>query len=331
MAKAPDFSGVRRALLRWYARNGRPFPWRETRDPYRVLVSEIMLQQTRADRVASRFPEFLERYPDIESLAGARTSDVLRAWRGMGYNNRAVRLHGAVKEVVAKYGGAVPRDTADLEALPGIGRYTAHAVACFAHGRRVPVVDVNVRRVLSRIFRPMPSVSAAVAEQDAWDIARAVLPADAYNWHQALMDFGAMVCTARAPKCPACPVAGACLSAGSLRNAAAGGRAIARVDGRRRAHVVDPGHNAGRNPGPGPRRPEPSHLGVARRFWRGLLVDALRGSDGPRTLAQLRILVRPSGAAASVEWLADVVARLEKDGVVAVRRSRGRTTVALAS
>ncbi len=168
----------------------------------------------------------------------------------MGYNNRAVRLHGAVKEVMARYNGAVPRDTDALSALPGIGRYTSHAIACFAHGRRVPVVDVNIRRVLSRIFRPMKSAGEAVAEKDAWEIARTVLPANAYDWHQALMDFGAMVCTARSPKCPSCPVAGECLSSGPDRE---------------RAH----------RPG---RRPEPAHRGIARRIWRGAVVEALRAS-----------------------------------------------------
>jgi A/G-specific adenine glycosylase len=273
-----------------------------------------MLQQTQADRVASRFPLFLEMYPDIESLAGAPRPDVLRAWRGMGYNNRAVRLHGAVKEVVARYGGRVPRDTGELEALPGIGKYTAHAVACFAHGRRVPVVDVNIRRVLSRIFRPMRSLSAAVAEREAWDIARSVLPANAYDWHQALMDFGAMVCSARSPKCDGCPVAGECLSARFLRS-------------RKRD---DP---AGRRPAANARqrRPEPSHLGVARRIWRGRIVEALRESGGPRSVAELRRRVRPSGKTASTGWIVGILDRLEKDGVVEVRRSGDRTAVALAS
>jgi A/G-specific adenine glycosylase len=305
MARPPDASAAGRTILRWYARNGRPFPWRETRDPYRVLVSEIMLQQTQADRVAVRLPQFLDAYPDIESLANAPRPDVLRAWRGMGYNNRAVRLHGAVKEVVAKYGGSVPRDTGELQALPGIGKYTAHAVACFAHGRRVPVVDVNIRRVLSRIFRPMKTLSAVVAEKDAWDLAESVLPADAYNWHQALMDFGAMVCSARAPKCGACPVAGNCLSARFLRNGSSGAR--------------------------GGRKPEPSHLGVPRRVWRGRIVEALRESGGPRSIAELRNRVRPSGEPAATEWLTDIVGRLEKDGVVEVRRSGRRVAVALAS
>jgi A/G-specific adenine glycosylase len=327
MPKAPDPSVVRRAILRWYSLNGRPFPWRDTRDPYRVLLSEIMLQQTQADRVAARFPLFLETYPDIESLANAPKDDILRAWRGMGYNNRAVRLHGAVKEVVAKYGGEVPRDTGALAALPGIGRYTAHAVACFAHGRRVPVVDVNIRRVLSRIFRPMRSLSAAVAEQDAWDLAQSVLPANAYDWNQALMDFGAMVCPARAPKCSVCPVAEQCLSARFLRNDSFGARGGPTPTAGRK---ITSGSERG-IPTTGRRKTEPSHLGIPRRIWRGRVVEALRESGGPRSIAELRESVRLSGKPASKAWIVEIVGRLEKDGVVDVRRSGGRTAVALAS
>jgi A/G-specific adenine glycosylase len=320
MPKAPDPAGVRRAILRWYARNGRPFPWRRTRDPYRILLSEIMLQQTQADRVAARFPLFLESYPDIESLANAPKADVLRAWSGMGYNNRAVRLHGAVKEVVARYGGAVPPDTGALEELPGVGKYTAHAIACFAHGRRVPVVDVNIRRVLSRIFHPMKSLSSAVAEKAAWDLAETVLPANAYTWHQSLMDFGAMVCSARAPKCVPCPVQTLCLSARYLREGKAKSLS-GRVSAGGRRPVADPA----------PRKAEPSHLGVPRRVWRGRIVEALRAAGGPRSITDLRRLVRPSGEPASAEWLGEIVGRLEKDGVVEVRREGRRSAVALAS
>lgn len=321
MPKAPDPAVVRRAVLRWYARNGRPFPWRRTRDPYRILLSEIMLQQTQADRVAARFPRFLESYPDIESLANAPKSDVLRAWSGMGYNNRAVRLHGAVKEIVARYGGAVPADTGALETLPGVGKYTAHAVACFAHGRRVPVVDVNIRRVLSRIFHPMKSTREAIAEQAAWDLAAAVLPASAYySWHQALMDFGAMVCSARAPKCVSCPVRAGCLSVRYLRGGRGKG-STGRVPAGGRRAVADPA----------PRKTEPSHLGVPRRVWRGRIVEALRAARGPRSITELRRLVRPSGEPASAQWLGEIVGRLEKDGVVEVRREGRRSAVALAS
>ena len=306
MASAPDPAAVRRRILRWYSRNGRPFPWRDTRDPYRILLSEIMLQQTQADRVAGQLPKFLEKFPDIVALAGASKADVLRAWKGMGYNNRAVRLHGAVKEVMAGYNGSVPCDTDELAALPGIGRYTAHAIACFAHGRKVPVVDVNVRRVLSRIFHRMDSAGGTISHRYAWELAARILPADAYEWNQAVMDFGAMVCTARNPKCPSCPLGDACLSAGRIRNRVSNGTDPTRA------------------------KAEPSYRGIPRRTWRGKIVEALRGSRKGLATEDLLRIVRPSGRAPSSKWLNDIVARLERDGVVSVRRVRGRTAVSLA-
>ena len=302
MATAPDPATVRRRILRWYSRNRRPFPWRETRDPYRILVSEIMLQQTQADRVAVHMPRFLDTFPDIAALARAPKADVLRAWKGMGYNNRAVRLHGAVKEVIASYNGAVPHETDALSALPGIGRYTSHAIACFAHGRNLPVVDVNVKRVLSRIFRRMESAGETLPEKDAWDLAARVLPSNAYDWNQALMDFGATVCAARSPKCPSCPVAGECLSSGRMGN---------KVSTRSKA--------------------EPAHRGIARRIWRGAIVEALRTSPKPISTDGLLRMVRPSGKTPSAKWLDDIIARLERDGLVSVRRERGRTVVGLAA
>lgn len=306
MASTPDPAPVRRKILLWYSKNGRAFPWRETRDPYRILLSEIMLQQTQAERVAVRLPEFLKAYPDMTALSRAPKADVLRAWKGMGYNNRAVRLHSAVKEVMAAYNGVLPRETDALEALPGIGRYTAHAVACFAHGRRLPVVDVNVRRVLSRIFRRMDTTGDVLSEKEAWELASAVLPAAAYDWNQALMDFGALICTARSPKCSSCPLAGTCRSGGRFRSA---------------------GHAPpGRKP-----KPEPSHRGIPRRIWRGKIVGALRDSGKALAPTDLLRVVRPSGRAPSGKWLDDLIARLERDGVVSVRRSRGRTSVSLAS
>ncbi len=322
MTSGPEPAAVRRKILRWYSLNRRPFPWRDTRDPYRILLSEIMLQQTQADRVAGYFTRFLKKFPCIATLARASKADVLRAWKGMGYNNRAVRLHGAVKEVMASYNGSVPRDTNSLSLLPGIGRYTAHAVACFAHGSSVPVVDVNVRRVLSRIFHRMETTGGAISNPDAWKLAARILPAEAYDWNQALMDFGAMVCTARNPKCSSCPVSDACLSAGRFRNAGITGPVLART----------PGGNGRRRREDDTRssKKEPSHRGIPRRIWRGKIVEALCGSRKPLATADIQRIVRPSGKAPSGKWLNDIIGRLERDGVVSVRRERGRIAVSLA-
>ncbi|HEY6836302.1 MAG TPA: A/G-specific adenine glycosylase [Gaiellaceae bacterium] len=172
-------------LLAWFRENGRDLPWRRTRDPYAILVSEVMLQQTQAARVVPRYVAWLERWSTIEALAAAPTADVLREWQGLGYNRRALNLHLAAREVASN---GWPED---LTALPGVGRYTADAVSCFAFGRAVLPLDVNVRRVLERTGSPFDHTCA-----------------------QALMDLGATICIARVPRCGECPLAGACPSRG---------------------------------------------------------------------------------------------------------------------
>jgi A/G-specific adenine glycosylase len=176
---------VKTKLLAWFAEGGRDFPWRRTRDPYAILVSEVMLQQTQASRVVPRFVEWLERWPTVGSLAAASTADVVRAWQGLGYNRRAVNLQRAAR-VVAERGWPD-----DLTELPGVGRYTADAVACFAFGQRVLPVDTNVRRVQDRSGGTFDAECA-----------------------QALMDLGREVCLARVPRCGVCPLAEACPARG---------------------------------------------------------------------------------------------------------------------
>jgi A/G-specific adenine glycosylase len=172
-------------LLEWYAANGRDLPWRRTRDPYAILVSEVMLQQTQAARIVPRYVAWLERWPTVEALAEAAAADVLREWQGLGYNRRALNLQRAAREVAV---GGWPED---LTTLPGVGPYTAAAVACFAFGRAVLPVDVNVRRVLERTGVSFDHRCA-----------------------QALMDLGATVCIARVPRCGECPLAASCPSRG---------------------------------------------------------------------------------------------------------------------
>lgn len=203
----------RRRLLAWYAAHGRDLPWRRTRDPYRVLVSEIMLQQTQVERVIPKYRQFLRSYPTIEALAGARVGEVRRLWYPLGYNVRPVRLHRIAREAVARYGGRLPESADGLLALPGVGRYTAGAVLSFAYGRDAPVLDTNVRRVLSRVFvggRRRPRVRG---DRPFWDLAaRLVPPGRGYDFNQALMDFGATWCTARQPRCGPCPLRRLCAS-----------------------------------------------------------------------------------------------------------------------
>ena len=201
-------------LLAWYARQGRVhLPWRTTRDPYRILVSETMLQQTQVERVIPLYEAFVARFPTFEALAAAEAGDVVRAWRGLGYNSRAVRLHALANAVVAHHGGALPGETAELRALPGIGAYTAAAVRAFAFDRDDAAVDVNVRRVVHRVaFGIEHPPRAADATLDTLAIA-AVPRGAGHDWNSAMMDLGATLCTARAPKCLVCPLRDACVAA----------------------------------------------------------------------------------------------------------------------
>jgi len=200
-----------RRLLSWYRRHGRDLPWRRTRRPYRILVSEIMLQQTQVDRVLPKYREFLGRYPTMKALAAAPVDDVRRLWYPLGYNIRPVRLHAIARETVARYNGRLP-DTADsLRALPGIGRYTAGAILSFAHGRDVAVLDTNVRRVLGRVFLGPRRLARLRGEKALWELAEHLVPRGrGYDFNQALMDFGATWCTPRRPRCPGCPMRSFC-------------------------------------------------------------------------------------------------------------------------
>ena len=195
-------AAFRRKLLAWFRTAGRDLPWRRTRDPYRVLVSEFMLQQTQVSRVLDFYPRFLKRYPDLATLARARPRAVREAWEGLGYYRRAINLHRLAREVVRRHAGSLPSDPRELEALPGVGPYTAGAVATFAYERPAAAVDTNVRRVLGRVFRCR---TAKEVRATAW----AMQPRrgkTAWSFNQALMELGALVCTARAPKCGECPV-----------------------------------------------------------------------------------------------------------------------------
>lgn len=212
----PDRATVRRfqrRLLAWYARHGRDLPWRRTRDPYRVLVSEVMLQQTQVDRVIPKYAQFLRRYPTLAALARARLGEVRRLWYPLGYNARPVRLRQLAREALARYGGRLPDSAEALRRLPGVGRYTAGAVLAFAYGRDVAVLDTNVRRVLGRVFLGPRRARRVRGDGSYWELAgRLVPPGRGYDFNQALMDFGATWCRPRRPRCPGCPMRGFCAS-----------------------------------------------------------------------------------------------------------------------
>ena len=278
-----------RNVLRWYDNTGRTLPWRDIANPYRILISEVMLQQTQVNRVLVKYPEFLGRFPTLKALANARQRDVVVAWQGMGYNNRAVRLHRLAKIVRSEYSGRLPRTYDQLVALPGIGRYTASALLSSAFKQNLPIVDVNVRRVFSRFFFSMNTTAAMKPEADIWTMAERVLPSgNAYRWNQALMDLGALVCTSRSPRCDECPISKACRSRASMRPAL---RAV---------------------------QAEPSRDGIPNRIFRGRIIEVLRQKRGRRTLHRDEIgkAVHPKYTTGHRMWLESLLDGLESDQLI---------------
>jgi len=225
----PEILAFRRRLLRWFRQHGRDLPWRRTRDPYHVVVSEFMLQQTQVSRVTEYYGRFLARYPTVQALARANPTRVREAWQGLGYYRRASNLHRLAQVVVSDHAGELPRRTDQLRALPGVGRYTAGAVATFAYELRTPAVDTNVGRVIRRVFLGARSPGRRVAasrkrpdggtkpdvksEKKVWELAERLVPRAgnaAWTFNQAIMELGALICTARVMKCGECPVRKGC-------------------------------------------------------------------------------------------------------------------------
>jgi A/G-specific adenine glycosylase len=207
-----------RALRAWYRKNSRDLPWRRTRDAYSVLVSELMLQQTQVSRVVTRYGDFLDEFPTLHDVARAKPAKVMEAWSGLGYYARARNLHRLAIEVTdrgTKPDAVLPADPTALRQLPGIGAYTAGAVASFAYERRAPLVDTNVARVLERVFAPGTRVKTSGGSKRIWALAERLLPrtgSAAWTHNQALMELGALVCTARVKRCDVCPVYNSCRS-----------------------------------------------------------------------------------------------------------------------
>jgi A/G-specific adenine glycosylase len=203
----------RRRLLAWYRQHGRDLPWRKTDDPYHILVSEVMLQQTQVDRVLPKYREWLEKYPSLAALASAPEREVAATWRPLGYNVRPRRLHTIARESVARYGGQLPSDEETLLSFKGIGAYTAGAIRSFAFGQRAAILDTNVARVLFRVFVGRGDAKAHAMRKHLWAVSEALVPhKHVFDFNQALMDLGATVCVARNPRCLVCPMSKDCRS-----------------------------------------------------------------------------------------------------------------------
>lgn len=273
-------------LLDWYKHNARPFPWRVSRiDPYVVLISETMLQQTQASRVAERLPTFLEVFPSVYHLAQASNGTMLRQWQGMGYNSRALRLRDAAKAIVDLHEGIIPSDPDELRKLPGVGPYTSAAIACFAYNKRVVVLDVNVRRVYSRLVSRQITTLDVEHDDVLHEFALRVIPERrSSQWHHAVMDLGATICTARKPACNACPLSDLCPS----------------------AFVMQPGERK--------KSIEPAFRGEPQRLWRGRIIEALRGIDAGCTTTVRALCTRVLGEHSSDErdWFEAILQALER-------------------
>lgn len=296
--RAALLADVQRRLLDWYEGSARPLPWRQTRDPYRILVAEMMLQQTGVDRVLPKYAAFLQSFPTLPALAMADVGDVIRAWAGLGYNSRAVRLHAIARRIVEEHGGVFPSTPAELQRLSGIGPYTAGAIACFAFDQQVAFWDTNVRRVLRRLCVPDDS-AMPLTERAMHDLAHAALPAgQAYAWHQALMDLGAQMCTVRTPTCLVCPMRTVCayvepaVSASHLREERSAYRAA-------------------------PRPPQAPFVG-STRYYRGRIVAALRSLATEETISldALARIVRPEVTTDEIDWLVGLLRGLQRDRLV---------------
>ena len=204
-------TALRRNLLRWYRAEARDLPWRSTRDPYRIWLSEVLLQQTRVEAALSYYVRFLEALPDVEALAAAPQDRVLKLWEGAGYYARARNLHEAAKGIVRERGGVFPSSAEAWQSLPGVGRYTAGAIASIAFGEVTPVVDGNVKRVLARILHVTECIDGPAVTEGLWEVATLLTTGkEPGTFNQALMELGALVCIPRSPRCPACPVRRQC-------------------------------------------------------------------------------------------------------------------------
>lgn len=307
---AAEQTGTRQPLMEtalwkktadWYRDEGRALPWRRTDDPYRIVVSEFMLQQTQVARVTPLYRRFIAAFPSWKKLAAAPQADVVRAWKGLGYNMRAIRLKKMAEEVMARHGGKLPTDREALLALKGIGPYTARAISVFAFRQRALAPDTNIRRVLNRAFRG-PLADPKIFDVKNWDRWEATLPAAlSYDVNQGLMDIGAGVCKAGRPDCGTCPLKGLCRSYPRILKM----KTLPRQKQARRERV--------------------DAFGVPNRIYRGRVIESLRaGSLSEARLDGLGRKIREAYGVSDRPWLENVLKGLEKDGLVERKDGRWR-------
>jgi A/G-specific adenine glycosylase len=285
---------IRSGLLEWFATNQRDLPWRQTRDPYRILVSEVMLQQTQVDRVMPYYERWLELFPTAEALADAPTADVIKVWSGLGYNRRAVYLQKTARAVVDEHGGVFPRTREELLMLPGVGPYTAGAIAAFAFEQDVAFMDTNIRRVVHRLAFGSDIPARQATEQQVLEAAEKLVPEGfGWIWNQALIEFGALQCTQRRPACVICPLQQSCAAFPAIQTD------IAELP-------------------VGVRLKNEANFHGSNRQFRGRVVEELRQTSSA-TLAELGPKVKTDFADQDLAWLYGVVSGLARDGLVTIR------------
>jgi A/G-specific adenine glycosylase len=303
---APDHTSlVHTSLLSWYDQEQRALPWRETSDPYAILVSEVMLQQTQVDRVLPKYQQFLTAFPTLTDLAQASTADVIAVWVPLGYNRRAVSLQSVARQVIAEYNGRIPDTIDELLKLKGIGRYTAGAIACFAYHKQVATVDTNIRRVLHRVFLGLEYPEPRANDAQMLTLAEQVLPIEqAYNWNQALMDMGATICTSNNPLCGSCHLQQNCqayaeMGQYSLFPSGAVLRQLRKVAEKKTRYQAQP-------------------FTSTNRYFRGRIVDLLRSVPANQRipLATLGPQIKPDFDAQDHNWLQTIIHGLVKDGLL---------------
>jgi len=291
--------------LQWYAAEHRDLPWRNTYDPYAILVSEIMLQQTQVHRVLPKYEQFLLAFPTLADLACASTADVISVWIPLGYNMRAVRLQSIARQVMREYGGSIPNTIEELLKLKGIGRYTAGAIVCFAYKQQVAMVDTNIHRVLHRIFLGLDLSDPRLTSDQILTFAEQVLPdGKAYDWNQSLMDLGATLCTSSNPQCSRCPLQDVCKTYSEMSQFSLFPSGTVLRQMRKVAEKKEPYQN----------QPFTS----TNRYFRGRIVDHLCSLPaGQRvTLNSLGPIIKREFCEGDLIWLQQLVEKLAKDGLV---------------
>lgn len=292
----------------WYSVHQRPLPWRQTTDPYHILVSEIMLQQTQVARVMEKFPQFLQQFPTLEKLACASPAEVIKAWSGMGYNRRALLLQRLAQEVLEKHQGVISRNPEILRTLPGLGPYTAGAIAAFAYNQAEPAIDVNVRRIFYRYFQGKDQglPRGKQDEERLPSLVKQLIPVrKSRDFHNALMDFGSLVCQREAPQCTRCPLQADCKFYPFYRKR--GERALFQAEKRKEPGVYE------------------QRKFIPNRIFRGRIVEWVRGNEGGKiSLTKLGQAIKEDFKASEKNWLLALCNALQKDKLLEYELGEGR-------